>query len=45
MNKIYKENLEEPEILAELDGLFAVYKKEKNNKETFGDFAIRKQLV
>ncbi len=45
LNKIYKENLEEPEILAELDGLFAVYKKEKNNKETFGDFAIRKQLV
>jgi sulfite reductase (NADPH) hemoprotein beta-component len=45
LNKIYKENLEEPEILAELDSLFASYKKEKNSVERFGDFAIRKQLV
>lgn len=45
LNKVYKENLEEPAILAELDGLFASFKKEKNSGERFGDFAIRKQLV
>ena len=45
LNKVYKENLEEPAILAELDVLFAAYKKEKNNKETFGDFTVRKELV
>lgn len=45
LNKIYKENLEEAAILTELDSLFATFKKEKNSKESFGDFAIRKQLV
>jgi sulfite reductase (NADPH) hemoprotein beta-component len=45
LNKIYKESLEEPEILTELDYLFASFKKEKNPDETFGDFAMRKQLV
>ena len=45
LNKIYKENLEEAAILTELDSLFATFKKEKNSKERFGDFAIRKQLV
>ncbi|GAB2827140.1 assimilatory sulfite reductase (NADPH) hemoprotein subunit [Ferruginibacter profundus] len=45
LNKLYKENLEEPAILAELDGLFAAYKKERNTKEKFGDFAVRKALV
>lgn len=45
LNKVYKENLEEPAILAELDGLFAAYKKEKNSGERFGDFTLRKQLV
>src|SRR4029079_8860823 len=39
LNKIYKENLEEPAILSELDGLFAEFSKEKNAKETFGDFS------
>jgi len=45
LNKIYKENLEEAEILTELDNLFAVFKKEKNSNEKFGDFAMRKELV
>ena len=45
LNKIYKENLEEAEILNELDGLFSSFKKEKRSNERFGDFAIRKQLV
>ncbi len=45
LNKIYKESLEEPQILAELDGLFASFKNERNVNESFGDFTIRKQIV
>lgn len=45
LNKIYKDNLGEAEILTELDGLFGAYKKERNTKESFGDFTLRKQLV
>jgi sulfite reductase (NADPH) hemoprotein beta-component len=45
LNRIYKENLGEPEILTELDGLLASFKKEKKENEHFGDFAIRKALV
>jgi sulfite reductase (NADPH) hemoprotein beta-component len=45
LNKIYKENLDEAEILTELDGLFATFKKERNSAEKFGDYAMRKQLV
>ncbi len=42
LNKIYKENLEENSILHELDSLFAIYKKERNEEEKFGDFALRR---
>jgi sulfite reductase (NADPH) hemoprotein beta-component len=42
LNKIYKENLGEEEILKELDGLFGLYKKEKKATEKFGDFTLRK---
>ncbi len=42
LNKIYKENLEEEAILSELDNLFDVFKKEKNDGEKFGDFSLRK---
>ena len=45
LNKIYKESLDENAILSELDGLFSDFKNERNGKEKFGDFAIRKQLV
>jgi len=45
LNKIYKENLGEAEILFELDHLFAMFGKEKQDKERFGDFVIRKELV
>ncbi|MEO6329625.1 MAG: NADPH-dependent assimilatory sulfite reductase hemoprotein subunit [Ginsengibacter sp.] len=45
LNKIYKENLEEPQILEELDGLFASFANERNVNESFGDFTMRKQLV
>ncbi len=42
MNKIYKENLDEPAILTTLDELFAVFKKERHQGEKFGDFTWRK---
>jgi sulfite reductase (NADPH) hemoprotein beta-component len=45
LNKIYKESLDEPSILTELDKLFFDFKNERNTNEKFGDFAIRKQLV
>jgi sulfite reductase (NADPH) hemoprotein beta-component len=42
LNKIYKESLEEPEILNSLDELFADFKKERNGAEKFGDYSFRK---
>ncbi len=45
LNKIYKENLDEPAILNELDNLFSQFKKERTIKESFGDFTVRKQLI
>ena len=45
LNKIYRENLDEPAILQELDELLGYFKKERKKKESFGDFAIRKQLI
>jgi len=45
LNKIYKENLDEPAILSELDNLFAAYSKEKNPAEKFGDFSLRKEWI
>ena len=45
LNTIYKENLNEPAILNELDGLLSIFSKERNQGEKFGDFSIRKQWV
>ncbi|MEO6316650.1 MAG: NADPH-dependent assimilatory sulfite reductase hemoprotein subunit [Chitinophagaceae bacterium] len=45
LNKVYKENLDEPAILAELDSLFGQFSEERINDEGFGDFAMRKGLV
>ena len=45
LNKIYKESLDEPAILQELDQLLATYKRERINGENFGDFSIRKHWV
>jgi sulfite reductase (NADPH) hemoprotein beta-component len=45
LNTKYKEQLNEARILEELDVLFSAYKNEKKETETFGDFAVRKQLV
>lgn len=42
LNKLYKESLNEDEILTELDYLFGTYKSERTDNETFGDFAFRK---
>ena len=45
LNKIYKESLDETAILQELDLLLGLFAGERKAKESFGDFAIRKQLV
>jgi sulfite reductase (NADPH) hemoprotein beta-component len=45
LNKIYKENIGEEEILATLEPLFEQYAKERNEGEHFGDFVIRKGYV
>ena len=42
LNKLYKESLNEDEILSELDYLFGTYKSERKDGETFGDFAFNK---
>ena len=45
LNRKYKENLDEENILRTLDELFFKYSKEKIDSETFGDFCIRANLV
>lgn len=45
LNIKYKESLDEKAILTTLEGLFAVYKNERNKGERFGDFVMRRQLV
>jgi sulfite reductase (NADPH) hemoprotein beta-component len=45
LNKIYRENIDETEILQSLDGLFQSYAKERTQDETFGDFALRQKWV
>ena len=45
LNKIYKENLGESEILSELESLFGAFKAEGAKDETFGDFTYRKYIV
>jgi len=45
LNKMYRENIQEAEILAELDGLFARYAIERNAGETFGNFTVRVGVV
>jgi sulfite reductase (NADPH) hemoprotein beta-component len=41
LNKIYKKQVKEPEILAEVDFLFGEYAAKKQENETFGDFTNR----
>jgi sulfite reductase (NADPH) hemoprotein beta-component len=42
LNRLYKEKLNEAEILSETDKLFGLYTTEKTIDETFGDYAFRK---
>ncbi|MBN8879781.1 MAG: NADPH-dependent assimilatory sulfite reductase hemoprotein subunit [Sphingobacteriales bacterium] len=44
LNTKYKENLGEDEILQSLDELLGVYKTERKQGETFGDFSYRKWI-
>lgn len=41
LNKKFKEDLDESAILNELDGLFGKFSKERNGKESFGDYINR----
>ncbi len=41
LNKLYRENIGEEQILSELEPLIAAYAKERNDGEPFGDFVIR----
>jgi sulfite reductase (NADPH) hemoprotein beta-component len=46
LNVLYRENIDEKSIFAELDPLFAAYAKERQDAERFGDFLCRtKRLV
>lgn len=45
LNKKYKENLDEAEILVELDELFGKFAGNRKMKESFGDFIIRSGIV
>jgi sulfite reductase (NADPH) hemoprotein beta-component len=41
LSALYRENLDEPQILVELDGLFAAWSAERAPGEAFGDFLHR----
>ena len=48
--KLYKDNIDEQTVLAELDGLIGRWATERTtdeqgNKESFGDFVIRAGIV
>ncbi|MCW8834459.1 MAG: assimilatory sulfite reductase (NADPH) hemoprotein subunit [Colwellia sp.] len=43
--KLYKENLNEQDILTEIDSLSARWAEERNQNECFGDFVIRAGIV
>lgn len=45
LNSLYKEMLSEEDILEELEPIIASYAKEREEKESFGDFVIRKEIV
>lgn len=43
--KMYRENISEEEIMAELDSLIGKWAKERNGNESFGDYVIRAEIV
>jgi sulfite reductase (NADPH) hemoprotein beta-component len=45
LNTLFRENLDETQILSELDSLFVSFKANRNGKETFGDYTWRTQLT
>ncbi|MEO8670649.1 MAG: assimilatory sulfite reductase (NADPH) hemoprotein subunit [Tahibacter sp.] len=45
LNRLYRENIDESAILAELDPLFARYAAEREPGEGFGDFLLRSGIV
>ncbi|OCS92439.1 assimilatory sulfite reductase (NADPH) hemoprotein subunit [Caryophanon latum] len=45
LNKMYKENIGEEEILAELTPILQRYAKERNEGEHFGDYVIRAGFI
>lgn len=45
LNRLYRKNLNEGELLESLEGLFRLYAAERLPKERFGDFVIRQGLV
>ncbi|MEO5892345.1 MAG: NADPH-dependent assimilatory sulfite reductase hemoprotein subunit [Ferruginibacter sp.] len=45
LNRLFKESLDEAQILSELDQLFASFKEERISTESFGDYTWRKQLA
>lgn len=45
LNKMYRENIDEKEILATLEPIIHRYAKERDNGEHFGDFVIRAGYV
>jgi sulfite reductase (NADPH) hemoprotein beta-component len=45
LNRLHLENIDEARILAELDGLFARYARQRDAGEGFGDFLVRAGVV
>jgi sulfite reductase (NADPH) hemoprotein beta-component len=45
LNRLYRENIDEAEILAQLDALFARYADERDDGEGFGDFLLRTGVI
>ncbi len=45
LNKLYKENIDEPEILSSLDALLKDFSINKSLSESFGDYVLRKKIV
>ncbi|UOQ87373.1 assimilatory sulfite reductase (NADPH) hemoprotein subunit [Gracilibacillus salinarum] len=45
LNQLYRENIGEEEILATLKEIFHDYATNRNEKEHFGDFVVRKEYV
>ena len=45
LNKLYRENIGEDQILAELEPLIKLYSEERDESEGFGDYLVRTDVV